>query len=145
MPEFSPALPVAVWPENKVATPVLVFAFLPARDSLARQTQALVHASAAIPPQAHSDLALSTSNGREITNLGGLSSLGHPRIHTRLLSDDLSGPDDLLGISVLATQALKHHVTHLSKHGMMLPLIGVAKHKEINRGWVASVLTRWRD
>jgi hypothetical protein len=89
----------------------------------------LVHHSAAIPPQTHSNSELSPFTDREITNLEGLTNLGHHRIHRPLLSDDLSGRGDILGSSVLAMEALKDDAIHVSGHGVMgLRLIGLVKH-----------------
>jgi hypothetical protein len=121
-------LAVAVQPGAKLAISVLAVALFPARHSLPRQTRSLVHHSVAIPPQTNSNSEPSLFNSRGITNLEGLTSLGHHRIHRHLLSHDLSGRGDLLGSSVLATEALKDDATHVSGHGVMvLHLIGLAK------------------
>jgi hypothetical protein len=91
----------------------------------------LVHHSAAISPQTNSNSELSPFNGRGITNLEGLTSTGHHQIHRPWLSDDLSGRGDLLGSSVLATEALKDDATHVSGDGVMvLRLIGLAQRGE---------------
>jgi len=124
-------LVVAVQLGAKLATPALPIVLLLAGHSLPRQTRGLVHHSGAISPQTNSNSELSPFNGRGMTNLEGLTSPGHHRIHRPLLSDDLSGRGDLLGSSVLATEALKDDAMHVSGDRVMaLRLIALAKRGE---------------